>query len=193
MTDPISRFIELFEQASKRPDIAEPTATAVATADARGRPAVRMLLLKGVDERGFVYFTNFESRKGREMAENPYVALCFHWQPMEQQVRVEGKVERVSDEEADEYFASRARGSQIGAWASQQSRPLSGRAELEARIQEVERLYEGRDVPRPPHWTGFRVVPERIEFWSGRNARLHDREVYLSDGNGGWTIERLYP
>ena len=193
MTDPISRFIELFEQASKRPDIAEPTATAVATADARGRPAVRMLLLKGVDERGFVYFTNFESRKGREMAENPYVALCFHWQPMEQQVRVEGKVERVSDEEADEYFASRARGSQIGAWASQQSRPLSGRAELEARIQEVERLYEGRDVPRPPHWTGFRVVPERIEFWSGRNARLHDREVYLSDGNGDWTIERLYP
>jgi pyridoxamine 5'-phosphate oxidase len=193
MSDPISRFIELFEQASKRPDIAEPTATAVATADARGRPAVRMLLMKGVDERGFVYFTNFESRKGREMAENPFVALCFHWQPMEQQVRVEGRVERVSDEEADEYFASRPRGSQLGAWASQQSRPLADRAELEARIQEVEQRYAGRDVPRPPYWTGFRVVPERIEFWSGRNARLHDREVYLSDGQGGWTIERLYP
>jgi pyridoxamine 5'-phosphate oxidase len=193
MTDPISRFIELFQQASARADIAEPTATAVATADARGRPAVRMLLLKGVDERGFVYFTNFESRKGREMAENPFVALCFHWQPMELQVRVEGKVERVSDDEADEYFASRARGSQIGAWASQQSRPLSDRAQLEARIQEVERRYAGRDVPRPPYWTGFRVVPERIEFWSGRNARLHDREVYIADAAGGWTIERLYP
>ena len=193
MTDPISRFSELFEQASKRPDIAEPTATAVATADARGRPAVRMLLLKGVDERGFVYFTNFESRKGREMVENPYVALCIHWQPLEVQVRVEGKVERVSDEEADEYFATRGRGSQIGAWASLQSRPLSDRAELEARIREVERRYEGSDVPRPPHWTGFRVVPSRIEFWSGRNARLHDREVYRADTEGGWTIERLYP
>ena len=146
-----------------------------------------------MDERGFVYFTNFESRKGREMAENPFVALCFHWQPMQQQVRVEGKVERVSDEEADEYFASRGRGSQIGAWASQQSRPLSDRAELEARIQEVEQRYAGIDVPRPPHWTGFRVVPERIEFWSGRNARLHDREVYVADGSGGWTTERLYP
>ena len=193
MNDPISRFIELLEQASARPDIREPTATAVATADAQGRPAVRMLLLKGVDERGFVYFTNFESRKGREMAENPNVALCIHWQPLEMQVRVEGEVERVSDEEADEYFATRGRGSQIGAWASLQSRPLSDRAELEARIREVERRYEGLDIPRPPHWSGFRVVPRRIEFWSGRDARLHDREVYHADGAGGWTIERLYP
>ena len=193
MTDPIARFIELLEQASTHPEIREPTATAVATADARGRPAVRMLLLKGVDERGFVYFTNFESRKGREMAENPYVALCIHWQPLELQVRVEGRVEQVSDEEADEYFASRARGSQIGAWASRQSRPLSDRAELEGRIVEVERLYEGEPVPRPPYWTGFRVVPTRIEFWSGRNARLHDREVYHADTEGGWTVERLYP
>jgi pyridoxamine 5'-phosphate oxidase len=193
MTDPISRFIELLEQASARPDIREPTATAVATADAQGRPAVRMLLLKGVDERGFVYFTNFESRKGREMTENPHVALCIHWQPLEVQVRVEGEVERVSDREADEYFATRGRGSQIGAWASLQSRPLSERAELEARIVEVERRFEGVDVPRPPHWTGFRVVPRRIEFWSGRDARLHDREVYHADGAGGWRLERLYP
>ena len=193
MTDPISRFIELFQQASARADIAEPTATAVATADARGRPAVRMLLMKGVDERGFVYFTNFESRKGREITENPFVALCIHWQPLELQVRVEGRVEQVSDEEADEYFASRARGSQIGAWASRQSRPLSGREELEARIVETEKRYEGQPVPRPPHWTGFRVVPARIEFWSGRNARLHDREVYHAEEGGGWRIERLYP
>ena len=193
MIDPISRFISLLEQASSHPDIREPTATAVATADAQGRPAVRMLLLKGVDERGFVYFTNFESRKGREMAENPFVALCIHGQPLELQVRVEGRVEQVSDEEADEYFASRARGSQIGAWASQQSRPLADRAELEARIVEMEKRYEGKTVPRPPHWTGFRVVPSRIEFWSGRNARLHDREVYHAEDGGGWRVERLYP
>ena len=193
MTDPISRFQALLEQASAHPDIREPTATAVATADAQGRPSVRMLLLKGVDERGFVYFTNFESRKGREIAENPHVALCIHWQPLELQVRVEGRAERVSDEEADEYFASRARGSQIGAWASRQSRPLSDRAELEARIVEVERRYEGKPVPRPPYWTGFRVVPRRIEFWSGRNARLHDREVYHAEDGGGWREERLYP
>ncbi|MBW3628740.1 MAG: pyridoxamine 5'-phosphate oxidase [Gemmatimonadetes bacterium] len=191
--DPISRFIELLQQASARADIPEPTATAVATADAQGRPAVRMLLLKGVDQRGFVYFTNLESRKGREITENPNVALCIHWQPLEVQVRVEGPVERVSDQEADEYFATRARGSQLGAWASLQSRPLADRAELEARIRAIEQRYEGTDVPRPPYWTGFRVVPQRIEFWSGRNARLHDREVYHADRQGGWRVERLYP
>jgi pyridoxamine 5'-phosphate oxidase len=192
MTDPIARFEELLAHATAA-GVPEPTATAVATADARGRPAVRMLLLKGVDERGFVYFTNLESRKAREMAENPYVALCIHWQPLELQVRVEGRVEGVSDEEADEYYASRARGSQVGAWASLQSRPLGGREELEGRIREVEERFGQGPIPRPPFWSGFRVVPDRIEFWSGRDSRLHDREVYSREADGPWSLGRLYP
>jgi pyridoxamine 5'-phosphate oxidase len=192
--DPIARFVELLNQAIDAA-LPEPTAAAVATADAAGRPSVRMLLLKGVDARGFTFFTNLGSRKAREMEENPNVALCFHWQPLEAQVRVEGPVERVSDEEADEYFTSRPRASRIGAWASLQSRPLSDRDELEARIREVEARFEGEVIPRPPFWSGFRVVPRRIEFWSGRVARLHDREVYTLDpeAEGGWRIERLYP
>ena len=193
--DPIARFRELLAAAERldRSLLPEPTAFALGTASGDGRPSVRIVLLKDADERGFVFYTNFEGRKGRELLVNPAAALCFHWQPLEVQVRVEGRVERVSDEEADEYFASRARGSQIGAWASEQSRPLASRAELEARIREVEKRYHDRPVPRPPHWTGFRVVPARIEFWSGRNARLHDREVYHADSEGGWTVERLYP
>jgi pyridoxamine 5'-phosphate oxidase len=192
--DPIARFVELLNQAIEAA-LPEPTAAAVATADAAGRPSVRMLLLKGVDPRGFTFYTNLESRKALEMAENPHVALCFHWRPLEVQVRVEGPVERVSEEEADEYFASRPRASRIGAWASQQSRPLAGRDELERRIREVEARFAEEAIPRPPFWSGFRVVPRRIEFWSGRVARLHDREVYTADpgAESGWRFERLYP
>lgn len=190
--DPIARFAELLQQAR---DLAlpEPTAMALATADANGRPSVRMVLLKGVDEQGFVFFTNLESRKARELAANPHAALCFHWTPMEVQVRVEGPVSPVSDEEADTYFASRPYGSQVGAWASRQSRPLADRSELEARIVEVETRHPPGEVPRPPFWSGFRVAPRRIEFWSGRPSRLHDREVFHADGAGGWRVERLYP
>lgn len=191
MTDPIARFQDWLAQA-RDAGLAEPTASALATVDARGRPSVRMLLLKGVDEKGFVYFTNLESRKAREMAANPSVALCFHWQPLELQVRVEGEVVPVSAEEADAYFASRPRGSQIGAWASLQSRPLASREELEARIVEVETRFGDGTIPRPPYWSGFRVVPRSVEFWSGRIARLHDREVYTRDGDG-WTVQRLFP
>jgi pyridoxamine 5'-phosphate oxidase len=192
--DPISRFLDLLDQA-RQADIREPTAMALATADARGRPSVRMVLLKGVDERGFVFFTNLESRKAGELIANPRAALCFHWQPLELQVRVEGAVEPVDPAEADEYFATRARGSQIGAWASLQSRPLPSRDELEERIGEVEGRFAGADVPRPDFWSGFRVRPERIEFWSGRPSRLHERDVYTRDpaDPSGWTVGMLFP
>lgn len=190
--DPIVRFGALLQQAR---DLAlpEPTAMALATADARGRPSVRMVLLKGFDKEGFVFFTNLESRKAEELAANPHAALCFHWTSMEVQVRVEGPVSAVTTEEADAYFATRPYGSQVGAWASRQSRPLPDRTELEARIAEVEARHAPGEVPRPPFWSGFRVAPRRIEFWSGRPSRLHDREVYHQDGAGGWRVERLYP
>jgi pyridoxamine 5'-phosphate oxidase len=191
ISDPIARFGELLERA-RQTDIPEPTAMALATADGEGRPAVRMVLLKGFDPAGFVFFTNLESRKAVDLAANPQAALCFHWQPLEMQVRVEGRVTPVSVEEADAYFASRPRGSQIGAWASQQSRPLAAREELEERILDTEARYAGLAVPRPPFWSGFRVAPDRIEFWSGRPSRLHDREVYHA-AEGGWRVERLYP
>ena len=173
-------------------DILEPTAMALGTADARGRPSVRMVLLKGFDERGFSFYTNLESRKAAELAENPVAALCFHWQPMEVQVRIEGRVEPVSEAEADEYFASRPRGSQVGAWASKQSRPLPDRSELEARIAEIEARFADAEIARPGFWSGYRVVPERIEFWYGRASRLHEREVFMRSGDG-WEVERLYP
>lgn len=189
--DPIGRFRDLFERAL-RSEIPEPTATALATADAEGRPSVRMVLLKGFDERGFVFFTNLESRKAREAEENPHAALCFFWQPLEVQVRIEGRVEPVSATEADEYFDSRPRGSRVGAWASLQSRPLSSREELDARVREIEARFAGVEIPRPPFWSGLRVVPERIEFWTGRPSRLHDREVYIREGDR-WRTERLYP
>lgn len=191
LMEPIERFREQLEKALKS-DIFEPTAMSLATADASGRVSARMVLLKGVDERGFVFFTNLESRKATDIAENPSAALCFFWPALETQVRVEGRVEPVADGEADEYFASRPRGSQVGAWSSPQSRPLPSREELETRVAETEARYAGADIPRPPFWSGLRVVPERIEFWWGRPSRLHDREVYVREGEG-WRVDRLYP
>jgi pyridoxamine 5'-phosphate oxidase len=168
------------------------TPVALATADKDGRPSARMVLLRGVDERGFVFHTNYHSRKGRELAENPFGALCFHWPTIEEQIRIEGPVERLPTDESDAYFAGRPRGSQIGAWASAQSEPLDSRATFERRIQEVEARFEGVPVPRPPFWGGFRIAPVRIEFWLGRESRLHDRTVYTRAGDG-WTVEKLYP
>jgi pyridoxamine 5'-phosphate oxidase len=176
-------------------EVREPTALALATADARGHPSVRMLLLKGFDERGFVFYTNLESRKARELAENPHAALCFFWQPLELQVRVEGRVEPVSEDEADEYYASRPRGSRIGAWASRQSRTLNSYDELMAGVQEYEERFTGENIPRPPHWSGFRLIPSRIEFWQGRPSRLHERERFdLDPANPErWLVQNLYP
>jgi len=170
----------------------DPNAMALATADATGRPSVRMVLLKGADERGFVFYTNLESRKGCDLAENPQAALCFHWKSLKRQIRVEGAIEPVSDEEADAYYASRPRASQIGAWASRQSQRLTGRFELERRIAEFTARFGLGTVPRPPYWSGFRLVPQRIEFWQDRQFRLHDRQVYLRE-NGQWTIVTLFP
>jgi pyridoxamine 5'-phosphate oxidase len=189
--DPIARFESLLRQA-RGAGLPEPTAMALATVDADGRPSVRMVLLKAVDERGFVFYTNLESRKARALQANPVAALCFHWQPLELQVRVEGRVVPVSHEVADSYFASRGRGSQVGAWASLQSRPLPSREALEARIREVEERFSGGDVPRPPFWSGFRVVPDRIEFGNGRPSRLHVRDVFVREG-AEWRVETLYP
>lgn len=192
--EPFTRFrTQLAEaHAVDRAILPEPTAFALGTVGADGQPAVRMLLLKGADERGFVFYTNYESRKGRELLAHGKAALCFHWMPFERQVRVEGPVERVSDAEADEYFASRPRGSQLGAWASRQSRPIASEGDLERRLAEFTAKFEGGAVPRPPHWSGFRLVPGRIEFWQGMPSRLHRREVYSRDGEA-WRVEVLYP
>jgi pyridoxamine 5'-phosphate oxidase len=192
--DPIARFQAIFEQAKQIPKnvLPEPTAFALGTVDGAGQPSVRIVLLKGADERGFVFYTNFESRKGRELLSSHRAAMCFHWQLLETQVRVEGPVEVVSDAEADTYFASRARGSQIGAWASIQSRPMSDAADLDRRIAEVEDRFRDKPVTRPPHWSGFRVIPERIEFWKNMPSRLHVRHVYARSGSG-WSIVQLYP
>ena len=194
LIEPIERFRGLFAEAKSIPRdrLPEPTAFSLATVDGSGQPSVRIVLLKNVDERGFVFYTNYESRKGRELLATHRAAMCFHWQPLEVQVRVEGVVETVSDAEADAYFASRARGSQLGAWASIQSRPMASASDLDARLAEMEKRFAGGDVPRPPHWSGFRVVPERIEFWKNMPSRLHVRHVYTRDGDG-WSVTQLYP
>ena len=166
----------------------------LATADAAGRPSARIVLLKGIDPRGFVFFTNRESRKARELEERPFAALVLHWPKAAEQIRVEGRVERVSDAESDLYFATRPRGSQIGAWASSQSRPLESREALLNRVREAEARFAGQPVPRPPFWGGYRLVPDRIEIWRGQESRLHDRVVYARDAEGDpWREERLYP
>lgn len=191
--EPFRRFGEWMERAVAA-GVPEPTAFALATADAEGRPSVRMLLLKGFDEAGFVFYTNLQSRKAGELAANPHAALCFFWQPLELQVRIEGPVEPVSDAEADAYYASRPRGSRIGAWASEQSRPLGSYEELMARVEAYEARFREGEIPRPPHWSGFRLDPARIEFWQGRASRLHERERFDREvAGGGWRVQNLYP
>jgi pyridoxamine 5'-phosphate oxidase len=189
----ISRF-EAWMEDAKASEPNDPNAVCLATCTPDGRPSARMVLLKGVDPRGFVFYTNLESRKGGELAANPHAALCFHWKTLARSVRVEGRVEPVSEEEADAYYASRARGSRIGAWASKQSRPLESRFALEKRVAEFGLKFAVGEIPRPAFWSGFRVIPERIEFWRDMPFRLHERLVYLRDGEGGpWRTEMLYP
>lgn len=190
--NPFELFAEVFRQAAEA-GIPEPDAMALATADAEGHPSVRMVLLKGYDEHGFIFYTNLESRKAHELAVNPWAALCFHWQPLGRQVRIEGRVEPVSDSEADEYFSSRARGSQLGAWASRQSRELASREELLEELRATEERFAGQSVPRPPFWSGFRLIPHRIEFWTAGEFRLHDRLIFLRDDGGEWRTQKLYP
>ena len=189
--DPLSLFAQWFDEAL-RAAVPEPNAMTLATVSADGHPSARIVLLKGVDAQGFTFFTNFESRKGRDLDETGHAALVFWWQELERQVRVEGIVERVSDAEADAYFAARPRGSRIGAWASPQSRPLMNRAVLEENWAALNARFDGDDVPRPPHWGGYRLLPETVEFWKGRASRLHDRFLYTRD-DGAWRVKRLAP
>jgi pyridoxamine 5'-phosphate oxidase len=173
--------------------IPEPNAMALATTTPDGRPSVRFVLLKGIDERGIEFFTNYESRKGGELAANPHAAAAMFWQPLQRQVRLEGPVEMLPAEESDEYYAGRARGSKIGAWASPQSRPIPDREWLDARVEATEARFAGGDVPRPPHWGGYRLVPDAIELWQGMPSRLHDRALWRRQQDGSWRSERLSP
>jgi pyridoxamine 5'-phosphate oxidase len=190
-SDPLEQFRRWFAEAGAAVEV--PEAMALATASADGAPSVRMVLLKGCDERGLAFFSHHTSRKGRELESNPQAALLFHWSPLGRQVRVEGKVEHVSPEESDAYFATRPRGAQIGALASRQSEPLGSRAELDDRLAEVTAELGDSSVPRPPTWGGFRLVPAAWEFWQHRASRLHDRFRYEREPSGAWQIERLFP
>jgi pyridoxamine 5'-phosphate oxidase len=188
--EPLAVFERWLDEAWK----SEPNAHAMtlATTTPEGRPSARLVLLKGLDRRGFVFYTNLESRKSEELYANPYAALCFLWKSLNRQVRVEGAVEQVGNDEADAYFASRPRDSQLGAWASDQSRRLDGRALLERRVEEFSLRFDQRTIPRPAHWSGFRVVPQRVEFWQERPSRLHDRLLFVREGDG-WRRQRLFP
>ena len=190
-TDPFSLFEEWFAEA-RLSEPNDPEAMALATADAEGRPSVRMVLLKGHDDRRFVFYTNLDSRKGGDLADNPNAALLFHWKSLRRQIRIEGSVEPVSEAEADAYFATRSRDSRLGAWASDQSRPLASRAAFEARYEELRVRFAGGDVPRPPRWSGYRLLPDRIEFWTDRPHRLHERRLFVRDGEH-WDEGLLYP
>jgi pyridoxamine 5'-phosphate oxidase len=190
--DPIAQFTEWLAEAKNCSSIVEPTAMALATADKNGEPSLRIVLLKEASEKGFVFYTNLESHKGHDLNKNPKAALCFYWGELKKQVRVEGIAEPVSAEEADAYFASRPRDSQLGAWASKQSRPLDSKAELIKEVALTTAKFLGRDVPRPPHWSGWRVVPHTIEFWQEGAFRLHDRDLYTRD-HDYWKVQKLYP
>lgn len=190
--NPIKQFQKWFDEA-KAAKISLAEAMILATVSHDGKPSARMVLLKNIDERGFEFYSNYNSRKGKELDGNPGAALLFHWTSLERQVRVEGTVKKITAEESEKYFQTRPRESQIGAWASSQSEIVANREELEKRFQEISKQYEGKTVPRPPHWGGFRVQPHTIEFWKGRIGRLHDRILYELQNNGTWTIKRLAP
>ena len=190
--DPIAQYKELFERALRLEGEKDATAATLATADLEARPTARVVLVKHVDERGFVFYTNLESRKAKDLRLNPRVALCIYWTSLDKQYRVEGRVEPVTETEADEYFVSRPRGSQIGAWTSKQSEPLGSRQELMARYLKIQARFAGKSIPRPRFWSGYRVVPDRIEIWHNQTHRLHDRFLYLRTGES-WSVERLYP
>jgi pyridoxamine 5'-phosphate oxidase len=192
--NPHSRFNRLYAQAQQldRTILPEPNAMSLATVGMSGNPTVRIVLMKDVDERGFVFYTNLESRKGRDMRTHPFASICFHWAALEVQVRAEGPVSIVTDAEADAYFATRPRESQLGAWASIQSQPIEHAGDLTDRLAEFEEKFRDRDVSRPPFWSGFRLAPERIEFWKSRPGRLHERHLYTRSGEN-WTMETLYP
>jgi pyridoxamine 5'-phosphate oxidase len=192
LADPIAQLRRWYEDA-REAGVLLPEAMALATTDGRGRPSVRNVLMRGLDERGIVFFTNYESRKGEDLAANPHAAAVFLWRELDRQVSARGPVERTSVYESRAYFVTRPREARLGAWASIQSRPVASRAELDARYAEVDARFPGEDVPLPPHWGGFRLRPDVFEFWKGRRHRLHDRFAYSRTGSGAWSIERLYP